>query len=118
MKAKSNEYRNYKSKEEAIEVFKNNVEKLESDYLVFYILPDKTEDKEELIDIIDVNDMKTEAENSTSLEVIAKGEAATKYEIGDKLIGDPRMAGNYITVMFDDCLYVLLSEKAFMIKLK
>lgn len=99
-------FKNYKSFDEAKEVWNKNVKVLNSDYVISYDEPKK--EKDELLGVENIDDK----EWTLFMPVLAVGEACSKTSVNDKIIINPSALMNQIPIIIDDCVFIAFSEKS------
>lgn len=102
---KAEPWKNYKTWEEAKEVWEKNVKSLTSDWVIFYQEPE--EEKDELLGVEELNTKPLNA----SIKILAAGEKCEKARANDIVVLDMEGFMRQKPIMIEDCLYVAVSDR-------
>lgn len=105
---KNSIHKNYKTFEEAKQIWNNNVKNLLSDFVVTYVEPEEV--KDELIGIENPNE---ELKIDIKMPILATGKKVEEVSAGDMVLFDPRMyQTSSIPTIIDDCLFWLTPSRS------
>lgn len=108
------QFKNYKTFEEAKEVWDSSVQKLRSDHVVFYIEP--REEKE--VKMIGIENADDEAEVSMTFKVLAVGEKVEDITPNQEVVIHPSSERLVFPIFLKDCLFTAMSSNMIVATLK
>ena len=108
------QFKNFRTYEEALEIWKNNIEEFESDYVTFYIpTPEDKEDK-----LIGIEDVEDDADVDYRMKILAVGRKVERYKEGDTVLLHPNAMRSWFPIFIEGCGYTVMGSSMIVGKIK